>query len=107
MCYNYVKKGVHVDEIIERWRRAAQRAADERVRIIEVDGRYRATSSSRPLGSYLLEKTDAGWACSCIANGEYGMPCKHLWVLAEAMGLDLLSEVRVMSPDETQPVQAA
>ena len=90
-----------MDEIIQRWSRAAQRAADEQVRIIEVDGQYRATSSSRPLGSYLLRRTDAGWTCSCIANGEYEMPCKHLWALAEVLGLDVLADMRVASPDDS------
>jgi hypothetical protein len=82
-------------EIIQRWQRAAQRAEEEKVRVVTVDGQYRATSSSHPLGSYLLEHTPEGWACECIANHDYMMPCKHLWALADALNLDVLKDMRV------------
>jgi hypothetical protein len=82
--------------IVERWQRAAQRAEDEKVRVVEIDGEFRATSSSRPLGSYLLRKTPDGWACECVANGEYGVPCKHLWALAQLLELDVLEDMSVL-----------
>lgn len=84
-----------MNELIKRWQHAAERAAEEQVRVLALGGAYRATSSSQTLGSYLLHRTPAGWACECIANGEYGVPCKHLWALAEALGLDVLSEMRI------------
>jgi len=62
---------------------------------IENGGEFRATSSSRPFGSYLLNRTADGWSCECPANGEFGLPCKHLWVLAETLQFDLLSDVRL------------
>jgi hypothetical protein len=96
-----------MEAVIERWRRAAERAAEERVRILLVDGHYLATSSSHPLGSYLLEKTPGGWACGCIANKEYGTPCKHLWALAEALDLDILSEMQVTWSPEPEQSDAA
>jgi hypothetical protein len=82
-------------DILRRWQRAAERAEEERVRILDVDGQYRATSSSHPMGSYRLERTPEGWACECIANHDYMMPCKHLWALAEAVQLDVLKDMRV------------
>ncbi len=85
-----------IDELIERWSRAAERAEVEKVRILALAGEYRATSSSHPLGSYLLRQTPDGWTCECIANGEYGMPCKHLWALAQALDLDVLSDLRIL-----------
>jgi hypothetical protein len=93
-------------EIIKRWQRAAQRADEEKVRILEVDGQYRATSSSHPLGSYLLEQTPEGWACECIANHDYMMPCKHLWALGETLGLDVLKDMRVSWNPETADLAA-
>lgn len=83
------------NELIKRWQHAAQRAQEEQVRILALGGEYRATSTSRPLGSYLLHRTPQGWTCECIANGEYGMPCKHLWALAETLGLDLIADIRL------------
>lgn len=83
------------NELIKRWQHAAERAQEEHVRILALGGEYRATSSSRPLGSYLLHRTPEGWMCECTANGEYGMPCKHLWALTEALGLDLISDIRI------------
>lgn len=99
---------MEMHELIERWRRAAERAEEEKVRILALGGEYRATSSSHPLGSYLLHGSSQGWACECIANAEYGMPCKHLWVLAEMLGLDVLTDIRI-SQDvvESSPVQPA
>ena len=97
----------HEQEIIDRWRRAAARAEEEKVRIIDVDGQYRATSSSQPLGSYRIQKTPEGWTCECIANGEYGMPCKHLWKLAEDLNLDVLRDMRVIWDPETAALVAA
>jgi hypothetical protein len=94
---------MEMDEIITRWQHAAERAADEQVRVLAIGGDYRATSSSHPLGSYLLHKTPAGWACECVANGEYGMPCKHLWALAEALGLDVLSDMRIAPSSAESP----
>jgi hypothetical protein len=87
-----------MNEIIQRWRRAGERAHFEQVRIVEVGGELRATSTSRPLGSYLLSRTPEGWTCECPANREYGLPCKHLWALAELLQLDVLSDVR-LNPD--------
>jgi hypothetical protein len=84
-----------MSDILARWRRAAQRAQDEKVRILEIDGQYRATSSSRPLGSYRLWHTPDGWMCECPANYEHGKPCKHLWALSELLDLDVLSDVHV------------
>ncbi|MBV9281868.1 MAG: SWIM zinc finger family protein [Chloroflexi bacterium] len=84
-----------MEGLIARWRNAARRAEEEQVRILSIDGAYRATSSSRPLGSYRLDRTVDGWTCECVANREYGMPCKHLWALAEALGLDVLADVRL------------
>ena len=84
-----------MEALIERWRRAAQRAADEKVRVLKIDGEYWATSTSRPLGSYRLTRSDRGWTCDCTANRQYGMPCKHLWVFAEQIGLDLLTDVQI------------
>jgi hypothetical protein len=93
-------------EIIRRWQRAAQRADEEKVRIVDVDGEYRATSSSHPLGSYRLEKTSEGWACECIANHDYMMPCKHLWALSEALDLDVLKDMRVAWDPESATIAA-
>lgn len=84
-----------MDDVIKRWQRAAQRAELEQVRVLKLDDGYRATSSSRRLGSYSLWRAPDGWACECIANREYGLPCKHLWVLAEMLDLDLLSDIRL------------
>ena len=70
--------------------------------VLAIDGEYRATSSSHPLGSYRLMNNGDGWSCECIANREYGMPCKHLWVLADALGLDILTDIRI-SPDLDLP----
>jgi hypothetical protein len=84
-----------MSDILARWRRAAQRAQDEKVRILEIDGQYRATSSSRPLGSYRLWRTPEGWVCECPASYEHGKPCKHLWALSELLDLDVLADVRI------------
>lgn len=84
-----------MDEIVKRWRTAAERALEEQVRIVEIGGQLHATSSSVPLGSYPITQTDEGWGCGCIANAVYGLPCKHLSVLAEALDLDVLSDMRV------------
>lgn len=94
-CYNYVKEDIVRDQIIDRWQRAAERAQDEKVRVLAVDGEYRATSSSRPLGSYKLTRTQEGWSCECPANREYGAPCKHLWALADALDLDPFTDIHV------------
>lgn len=82
-------------EIIQRWQRARERADEEKVRIVAVDGEYRATSTSHPLRSYLLEQTPDGWTCECIANHDYMMPCKHLWSLADVLHLDVLRDMRI------------
>jgi len=84
-----------MDDVIKRWQRAAQRAQEEQIRLVKVHGEYHATSSSQPLGSYQIWRSPDGWACDCVANREYGMPCKHLWVLAEILDLDVLSDVRL------------
>jgi len=96
-----------MEAVIQRWQRAAERAAEERVRILLIGGHYRATSSSHTLGSYELEKTPAGWACSCRANREYGTPCKHLWALAEALDLDVLTDTHVTWTPEQVESEAA
>jgi hypothetical protein len=88
-----------MDEIIKRWQRAAERADVEQVRVIEVDGEYRATSSSSPLRSYALRRSDRGWTCECIANRDYMLPCKHLAALAAVIDVDLIAETRVDVPD--------
>lgn len=93
-------------DVVLRWERAAERARDEQVRVISVDGQYRATSSSHPLGSYLLTPGAEGWSCECIANREYGMPCKHLWALAELLDLDVLRDTRVLWNPDGSPVAA-
>lgn len=93
-------------EIVRRWQRAAQRAEEEKVRILDVEGEFRATSSSHPLGSYHLDKTPQGWTCECIANHDYMMPCKHLWALAEALNLDVLKDMRVSWSPETAELAA-
>src|SRR5947209_1157071 len=84
-----------MDDIIKRWQAASERSLEERVRIVEIDGRLHATSSSQPLRAYDLSRTEQGWGCSCPANAEYGMPCKHLAALADALGLDVLSDMRI------------
>jgi hypothetical protein len=93
-------------DVILRWERAAERARDEQVRIICVDGQYRATSSSQPLGSYVLTRGADGWSCECIANREYGVPCKHLWALAELLDLDVLRDTHVLWNPDGAPVAA-
>lgn len=85
-----------MEALIRRWQRAAQRVDEERVRILEIDGRYRATSSSHPLGSYALHRGTEGWECECVANAMYGLPCKHLSALADALKLDVLSDMHVL-----------
>ena|SRR5947209_3241846 len=89
-----------MEDILRRWQRAAERADIEQVRIIEVDGHYRATSSSTPLRSYRLQMTDRGWACECIANREHMLPCKHLAALASILDLDVLSDMRIEVPQQ-------
>jgi hypothetical protein len=98
----------NMESIVRRWQAASERALDEGVRIVQIDGRRYATSSSQPLGAYELTKTADGWACSCIANREYGMPCKHLAALADALGLDLLSDTRIdwNALEESEPAHA-
>jgi hypothetical protein len=87
-----------MNDIVKRWRRAAERAEVEQVRVIEVDGTYRATSSSTPLMSYRLQWTDRGWACECIANRTHALPCKHLAALANVLDLDVIADMRVELP---------
>jgi hypothetical protein len=96
-----------MDDIIKRWQRATERADVEQVRVIEVGGEYRATSSSSPLHSYVLRSTDRGWACECIANREFMMPCKHLAALATVLGLDLIADMRIELPLDAAPVVQA
>ena len=95
-----------MEDILRRWQRAAERADVEQVRIIGLDGQYRATSTSTPLASYRLERSDRGWTCECIANREYMLPCKHLAALAGILGLDRLGDTRVEIQD-TEPVSTA
>lgn len=96
-----------MDEIVRRWRRAAERVDTEQVRVIAVGGEYWATSSSRLLGSYRLRPTDHGWTCDCVANREYMLPCKHLAALAAALNLDVLADMRIELPSEEQIHSAA
>lgn len=84
-----------MQNLIDRWTRAGIRAQEERVRILELGGQFYATSTSQPLGSYALRETPAGWSCECPANRTHELPCKHLWALADTLGLDLLSDIRV------------
>ena len=96
-----------MDDILKRWQRAAERADVEQVRVIEVDGEYRATSTSTPLRSYRMQHTDHGWACECIANHEHMLPCKHLAALASILDLDVIADMRVEVQPETVPLTAA
>ena len=89
------RKERDMQEIVERWRRARERALEERVRVLEIGGKFFATSSSRPMGTYELRRTEEGWSCSCVANEQYHNPCKHLAALAEVTDMDLLSDVRL------------
>jgi hypothetical protein len=84
-----------MSNIIDRWRHAAERALEEGIKVIRLGDEYRATSASTPLASYRLYPTPEGWACECMANSEYGVPCKHLWALADALDLDVLADMRV------------
>jgi hypothetical protein len=87
-----------MEELVRRWQRAAERASEEQVRVIQLsDGLY-ATSSSQPLKAYRLRHERDGWACECIANAEHHLPCKHLAALADAFELDVLSDMRVDWP---------
>jgi SWIM zinc finger len=94
-----------MDQLIARWERAAQRAGDEKVRILRIGGQYWATSSSKQLGSYLLQRSSNGWTCECPANREFKVPCKHLWALAEVLALDPLSDMDIEWPP--RPVLSA
>jgi hypothetical protein len=84
-----------MNDVIRRWQRAAERADEERVRVLAINDELRATSTSHPFSSYLLHITPGGWACECRANAEFGMPCKHLSALADLLNLDVLSDVRL------------
>ncbi len=96
-----------MDDMLKRWARAIERAEIERVRVLSLPEGYRATSSSTPLASYALYHTERGWACGCVANGMYHMPCKHLAALADALNLDLLSEIWVELPSPAEMTPAA
>lgn len=87
-----------VEDLVKRWRRAAERAAEEQVRILRFDTGYVATSTSRPLGYYRLAHSPSGWSCECTANAGYHLPCKHLSALADVLDLDILSDVQVEWP---------
>jgi hypothetical protein len=91
--------------MIQRWRRAGERAEEEQIRVLRVGSEYLATSASRPFGYYRLTQTASGWRCECPANHMFGMPCKHLWALAELLDLDLLSEVG--APGEQPAAQSS
>jgi hypothetical protein len=97
---------ITLDEILRRWQRATERADVERVRVIEMGGEYFATSSSTPLRSYHLQRTDRGWGCECTAN-QHGLPCKHLAALADTLDLDVLADMRVDMPVDALPAFAA
>lgn len=99
-----MNEGDNLDELIRRWQRAAERALEERVRVVDINGELHATSSSRPLGAYRLAKTDEGWACECRANDEFRLPCKHLSALADHLNLDVLQDMRVQWPPITERV---
>lgn len=86
---------MEIDELVRRWQRAAERADMEQVRILDLNGEYRAASSTRPLASYALHKTERGWACECEANALHGVPCKHLAALADVLDLDVLADMAV------------
>jgi len=85
---------IDIEDLIKRWQRAGVRAQEEKVRVIELNGEFRATSSSQPLESYRLWPSEYGWACECQANQEHHVPCKHLAALADLIGLDLLADTR-------------
>lgn len=86
---------MEMEQLIARWRRAAERADEEQVRVMKLGDEYRAASSSTPLASYALRLTDAGWSCECEANAVHGVPCKHLAALADLLDLDVLSDIAV------------
>lgn len=86
-----------MQDLIKRWQRAGMRAQEEKVRVIDLGGEYRATSSSQPLESYRLWPSEYGWACECQANNEHLMPCKHLAALADVLGIDVLSDTRTIA----------
>jgi hypothetical protein len=94
-------------DLIERWRRAAERAAEEKIRIVTIDGQYYATSASQPLGAYRLTRSPEGWRCECIANSDHGVPCKHLSALADVLDLDVLSDMYVEWPEAVGASSAA
>jgi hypothetical protein len=96
-----------MNDLIQRWSRAAERAAEEQVRVVAIDGSYFATSSSQPLKAYRLARERDRWHCECIANGEYGLPCKHLWALCDLLSLDVFSDVHVDWPGSTTETEAA
>jgi hypothetical protein len=96
-----------VDEIIRRWQRASERASEELVRVVRLSDAYFATSTSQPLKAYRLLPTADGWACDCVANAEYHLPCKHLAALAEALDLDVVSDTRVELPSHQEIDSAA
>jgi hypothetical protein len=96
-----------MDQLVRRWQRAAERAEVESVRVIDIDGTYRATSSSTPLRSYRLLRTDRGWACECIANRDHLLPCKHLAALATVLDLDVIADMRVDVPVRTPEASIA
>jgi hypothetical protein len=84
-----------MDDLVKRWQRAAERASEEQVRVLQLpDGLY-ATSSSQPLRAYRLRPEPDGWTCECTANQTHHLPCKHLAALADALDLDVLSDMRV------------
>jgi hypothetical protein len=89
---------ISMEDLVRRWQRAAERASEEQVRVIQLpDGLY-ATSSSQPLRAYRLHRESGGWACECVANEMHHLPCKHLAALADVLDLDVLSEMRVDWP---------
>ncbi|HLJ65970.1 MAG TPA: hypothetical protein VKX16_01255 [Chloroflexota bacterium] len=96
-----------MNDLIRRWQRAVERAGEEQVRIVNIGGELFATSSSQRMGAYRLSRTAAGWACECIANQEHLLPCKHLAALADALGLDVLADMRITLPADAPAGNAA
>lgn len=57
--------------------RARARSLGVRVAVVVPARRYVSASQSQPGTVYAIERTPAGWACSCLGYFHTGM-CKHL-----------------------------
>ncbi len=57
--------------------RARARALGVKVAVVSEARRYVTAAQSQPGAVYAIERTPAGWACSCQGYEHTGM-CKHL-----------------------------